>query len=425
MIALHRRDDPLPARDDAGGAMLAFGNGRSYGDSCLIDDGKMLLTRGLDRFIALDAQAGILRCEAGVLLDTILNLLAPQGWFLPVVPGTAQVTVGGAIANDIHGKNHHRVGSFGRHVTRFELVRSDGSRRICARDENAALFAATIGGLGLTGLITWVEIQLARIASPWLRVETLSFQGLDEFLAVSRESDWTHEYTVAWIDGLARPEQRWRGVFSRANFVATDAGPAEPRSRLKVPFAPPFRVLRNWTQRLYNGLHLRRNPPGFSTCHYRPFFFPLDGVSHWNRLYGPHGFVQHQCVLPAAAVTEVLPRLLEATITAGHPPYLAVLKSFGDLPSPGLLSFPREGTTLAMDFPFCGEPTRRLLDHLNALVADADGAVYPAKDAHMHARHFRRFFPDWSRFTDHVDPAFSSAFWQRVRSGSDTMEDLF
>lgn len=410
IVRLERRDAPLPAGTER---LLAHGNGRSYGDVCLNADGTLLHTRGLDRFIAFDAEAGLLRCEAGVLLGEILDLIVPRGWFLPVLPGTQFVTVGGAIANDVHGKNHHRVGSFGHHVLRLELLRSDGQRLECSADEHATLFAATIGGLGLTGLVTWAELRLQRVPSPWLQAETLPFRGLDEFLALSTASADSHAHTVAWIDCTARDAAR--GLFFRAN--AVPASRAEPRrGRWSVPFTPPLSLVNRPGVRLFNALyhalHARRRAPRL--CHYRPYFFPLDAVAHWNRIYGPRGFLQHQCVVPTAAAPQALDEILQRVARDGGGSFLAVLKQFGDQAAPGLLSFARPGITLALDFPLRGAATLRLLDALDRVVAAAGGAVYPAKDARMAGADFRRFFPAWERLVPLVDPRFSSSFWRRV-----------
>lgn len=410
---LRDRHQPLPQGSPR--PLLAVGNRRSYGDSCQNQGGSVLDARGLDRFIAFDPATGVLRCEAGVLLDDILRLVVPAGWFLPVTPGTRFVTVGGAVANDVHGKNHHRAGSLGRHVRRLELLRSDGRRIECGGGEASALFSATIGGLGLTGLITWVELQLTAAASPWLNVETLRFHSLAEFFALSAESSERFEHTVAWIDCLAPAHSRGRGLLSRANPCTGLAdGPARPRRRWRVPLTPPFPVLAGAGLRGFNRLWFHRPVRRHATRHYLPFFYPLDGIGEWNRLYGRKGFLQHQCVVPPAASAEAIAELLDAIAERGTGSFLAVLKTFGTLPSPGLLSFPRPGTTLALDFPFRGQSTLDLLSRLDAIVADAGGAVYPAKDARMSSRHFRQFFPAWDTFATHIDPAFSSSFWRRV-----------
>lgn len=412
VAALHDRDADLPALP---APMLAYGNGRSYGDVCQLEGGSLLLARGLDRFIAFDRATGVLRCEAGVLLDEVLRLAVPAGWFLPVAPGTRYATVGGALANDVHGKNHPRAGTLGRHVRAFGLRRSDGGHLTCTPRQHPELFAATIGGLGLTGLVTWVEVQLAAVASPWLAVETLRFGELAEFFALAEASLASHEHAVAWIDCLAPRGRRGRGVFSRANAACGLAnGPAPPRRRLSVPFTPPFPLLGGPGLRTFNRLYWHLPRRRHRTVHYRPFFYPLDGIGHWHRLYGPRGFLQHQCVLPPSVAPAAIAALLDAIADSGTGSFLAVLKTFGALPSPGLLSFPRPGTTLALDFPFRGEATLALLARLDTIVAEAGGAVYPAKDARMRGDHFRQFFPAWEAFARHIDPAFSSSFWRRV-----------
>jgi FAD/FMN-containing dehydrogenase len=367
--------------------------------------------------MAFDEDTGLLRCEAGVTLAEILWLVVPRGWFLPVVPGTKWVSLGGAIANDIHGKNHHRVGTFGAHVTRFELLRSSGERVCCSLAENAPLFRATVGGLGLTGLILWAEVRLTRIPGPAIAMDRVRFAGLEEFFALGA-SDRDFEYTVAWVDCLRR-RGPLRGIFMRGNHAAG----AAPRSRAPagsphsgLRFDPPFALVRRPAMSAFNALYYRGQlkPRVSRTVAYEPFFFPLDAIPGWNRLYGPKGLVQYQCVVPDAAEHRHIRDVLAEVRRSSEPCCLAVLKVFGDAPSPGLLSFPRPGVTLALDFPFRGDPTLRLLDRLDAIVAGAGGAVYPAKDARMSGASFRRFFPRWESFGEHVDPRFSSSFWRRV-----------
>ena len=399
------------------GHALPRGNGRSYGDVCLDDGGTLLDARGLDRFIAFDPETGVLRCEAGVLLGTILDLFVPCGWFLPVVPGTRFVTVGGAIANDVHGKNHHAVGSLGCHVRCFELLRSDDTRRICSPQENADWFAATLGGLGLTGLITWAELQLRRVPGAWFDTETRRFGHLDDFFELSAHSEHDFEYTVAWVDCTARGNALGRGVFSRGNHSAAAAGAKSPREGgLRMPITPPFSLVNGLTLHAFNWQHFHRAPRALqrSPQHHRPWLFPLDGIRDWNRMYGPRGFLQYQCVLPPTAARDGVRELLDRIAASGTGSFLAVLKQFGGIRSPGLLSFPRPGTTLALDFANRGPATFELLDRLDEVVAAAGGAVYPAKDARMSGERFRGYFPAWRQFSEFIDPAFSSGFWRRV-----------
>jgi FAD/FMN-containing dehydrogenase len=403
---------------NTGSSVLPHGNGRSYGDSCLNGGGTLIHTRGLDRFISFDPATGRLECEAGVLLADILDLVVPQGWFLPVTPGTKFVTIGGAIANDVHGKNHHRTGTFGRHVTSFVLLRSDGERMTCSANENPTLYAASIGGLGLTGLIVTAQIQLRRIAGPWLSTETHRFRNLGSFFELSQASDRSYEYTVAWIDCAARGDALGRGLFTRANHAPAnpESKPAAPSGHLSVPVTPPISLVNRLSLRSFNALYYRkqRRDVIHSTSHYEPQFYPLDGIGRWNRLYGPRGLLQYQCVIPPASAREGITELVTAIAASGSGSFLAVLKEFGDMPSPGMLSFPRPGTTLALDFPNDGMTTFALLDRLDDIVAAAGGAVYPAKDARMSGRHFRQYFPQWESFAPHIDPRFSSSFWRRV-----------
>ena len=416
VVRMHWRDAALPM--DNGKCMLPFGNGRSYGDCCLNDQGILVDARGLDRFIAFDAQAGTLRCEGGVLLYEVLALAVPRGWFLPVTPGTQFVTVAGALANDVHGKNHHRAGTFGRHVRCFELLRSDGTRLQCSPTENSAWFSATIGGLGLTGLVTWVEIQLKAIPGEQIEKEIIRYDRLDEFFQLSRESDLSFEYTVAWIDCAAKGASLGRGLYIRGNAVAGKRlqSTKVPNTRLGVPFDPPFALINGPSLRLFNAFYYRKQIRARtrSIVHYSKFFYPLDAIGSWNRIYGSNGMLQYQCVIPhhhaAAAISEILHQIAGA----GTGSFLAVLKLFGELPSPGLLSFPRPGATLALDFPNQGRRTFDLLDRLDAITIAAGGALYPAKDARMSTGTFQRSFPNWKELGPFIDPQFSSSFWRRV-----------
>lgn len=413
---IHRLNDRRARLPWSDRSLLVHGNGRSYGDVCLNDGGDLLLARGLDRFIAFDRETGVLRAEAGVLLSEVLDLCVPHGWFPAVTPGTRFVTLGGAVANDVHGKNHHRAGTFGCHVRALELLRSDGERRLCSATEAPDWFAATIGGLGLTGLITWVEIQLQRIEGPWLQASSRRFADLDRFFQMSDAADRNDEFTVAWVDCAARGGNLGRGVFMTGNFAPRSAGAGAPpraHGRLGVPLVPPVSLVNGASLKAFNALYYRR-PEQDGLSHYAPFFYPLDGVGHWNRIYGPRGFLQYQCVLPPDAAGPALRELLGRIAASRQGSFLAVLKRFGERRSPGLLSFPRPGVTIALDFPFKGGPTLRLLDELDAVTLAAGGALYPAKDARMTEAAFRQSFPGLERFLPFVDPGFSSGFWRRV-----------
>jgi FAD/FMN-containing dehydrogenase len=299
-------------------------------------------------------------------------------------------------------------------VRRFELVRSDGARLECSPDSRADLFAATIGGLGLTGLVTWAEIALKPIRSARLDAETLPFAGIDDFLALSSESNAGFEHVVGWIDTTSRAG---RGLFMRANFVGeSDGSLSEPvaAARLRVPFDLPRAASSRAVLSLFNALHYRVAARGTHRVHFAPFFHPLDAVGDWNRFYGAGGLLQHQCVIPMGAARGALDEMLAAMRSAGEASFLSVLKVFGDRPSPGILSFPRPGVTLALDFP-ARASTLALLERLDRIVVAAGGAVYPAKDARMSPSTFAASFPRVEEFAHHVDPAFSSSFWRRVR----------
>lgn len=419
ILQLRWASDALPLPATGGVTLLPYGQGRSYGDSCLNDGGTLLLTQGLDRFIHFDRDGGLLRCEAGVTLAEILRLIIPQGWFLPVTPGTQFVSVGGAIANDVHGKNHHRAGTFGCHVTRFELLRSDGRRLVCSPQENAEWFAATVGGLGLTGLITWAEIRLRPIANPFIATETIRFANLDEFFELSAAAEADYEYTVAWLDCLASGRRFGRGLFMRGNHAAQQLSGLPPVSKPKnrpFPFDAPNWMLNNLSIRAFNlaYYHRQRSKTASSLSHFAPFFYPLDAILAWNRIYGRRGFLQYQCVVPDDSGHTVIRSILEKIVASGQGSFLSVLKTFGDVPSPGLLSFPRKGVTLALDFPMRGAGTLELLNELDVIVRQAGGAVYPAKDARMSPESFQAYYPRWQEFSQYIDPEFSSSFWRRV-----------
>jgi FAD/FMN-containing dehydrogenase len=410
-----REDRPVLPDDDH--PVLTFGLGRSYGDSCLNDGGHLIDTSHLDRFISFDSGSGLFACEAGVSLAGILAFILPHGWFLPVTPGTKFVTVAGAVANDVHGKNHHRAGTFGCHVTRFELLRSDGSRYLCSKDENPELFRATIGGLGLTGVILWVEFKLRRIASAFITSHKKPFGSLAEFAALSASADKTDEFTVSWLDCLS---PKGRGVFIAGNHVEESDGSLSkpvPQPKLSVPLDAPGFLLNRLSVAAFNQLYYSMNRGGSNNTktHFDPFFYPLDAIGKWNRMYGSRGFLQYQFVVPDEhedLVYEILKRLVKS----GRASFLAVLKKFGGIASPGMLSFPRPGTTLALDLPYRPD-TVRLLEELDAMLRTCPGTrIYPAKDARMSPETFTHSFPQWREFKRYIDPRFSSSFWRRVTS---------
>lgn len=411
---LNQRDCGVPDRLPR--PLLAYGNGRSYGDVCLTEQGTLLLTRGLDRFIEFDAQRGVLRCEAGITLAEILALIVPHGWFLASTPGTRMATIGGAVANDVHGKNHHIAGSFGHHVRVLELWRSDGSVIECSAEDNTEWFHATIGGLGLTGLIRWVELQLKPIQNPWMWVESQRFANIDEFWMLNRLAEERAPYTVAWIDCLAKGKAQGRGILFSGQHAAAQAElPLLKESHSRIPVDPPISMVNGFSLKVFNTMYYSQpvKPQGQLT-HYIPYFYPLDAIQNWNRIYGKRGFYQYQCLIPPRDAEHATRALLDTIGKRGQGSFLAVLKTFGNIPSLGMLSFPRPGTTLALDFPNRGHDTLRLLEDLDAIVQEAGGALYPGKDARMPSSLFQSGYPLWEAFNEFVDPGFSSRFWQRV-----------
>lgn len=398
---------------------LAYGMGRSYGDVCLNPEGLLWKTTSLDRFMAFDEATGILQCEAGVLLRDIQRLCLQRGWCLPVVPGTQLITVGGAIANDVHGKNHHVAGSFGDHVRRFTLARTDGSVQVCKPGQ--PMFAATVGGLGLTGVIVDAELTLKRVPGPWLNVETLPYRDLQEFFELADASEAGWEHTVSWIDCL---HGAGRGIFLRANPATTPADWATAAKRLKdpstqgtrrVPLVPPVSLVNRLSLKPFNALYYAMKS-GRSTQlqHIEAFQHPLDALLDWNRIYGPRGFYQYQCVLPFASGRDGIRAMLDRIAGAGMGSFLAVLKTFGQRDSVGMLSFAQPGVTLALDFPNQGERTLTLFESLDAIVREGGGRLYAAKDARMPRSLFESGYPQLAAFLPHRDPGISSAMSRRL-----------
>ena len=405
-LATLRREDDLAERLGAG-SLIARGNGRSYGDAALNPD-LTLSMLAMDRLLSFDAERGVLDCEAGVLLSDVLSAFAPRGWFPPVVPGTAQVTIGGMIATDVHGKNHHRDGSFGNHVESFRLATGDGEVLNCSGDENPNLFAATIGGMGLTGIVLSASFRMARIESAHLRTETVATRDLDatmETLAAS--NDW--RYSVAWIDGSARGGALGRGLVSRGDFAPADTIPAatlaahsrlRPQRQLPAPGFPLSVALNGFSVRVFDALYNRvgRLRAGSRFVDYGSFFFPLDRVRSWNRLYGAGGFVQYQCVLPTSQSSSGVRAILERVASSKHLVYLAVLKLLGP-EGDGLMSFPMPGYTLALDFPM-RSGTLDLLGSLDEITATHGGRIYLAKDAHCRPDRVREGYPKLGLFNE-------------------------
>jgi len=420
IVPLHWQSDFPAVTAGLHNGALPVGMGRSYGDVCLLKDGNLLLTTAMNRLIEFDPETGLLTAEAGLTLAQILDFAVPRGFFLPVTPGTKYVTLGGAIANDIHGKNHHVAGTFGRHITQFELVRSDGSRMLCSPTENLGFFSATIGGLGLTGLITWATLQLKPIVSRKIDYEGIQFHGIDEFLDLTNQSK-DIEYTMSWVDVTSTGRNFARGIFMQGDHsTRRDELKRSPKPKLVFPFDAPGFALNALTVSLFNTafFHKQLHKRVVSLVDYDPFFYPLDKVLHWNRMYGKRGLLQFQYVIPWEHAKEGTIAILHEVTKSGLASFLAVLKAFGDVASPGMMSFPRPGITLALDFPIKPNKSFSLFARLAEMTREFGGRLYPAKDAAMTAPQFQSFYPQWEQFAHYRDPLLTSSFWERVTPNS-------
>jgi len=393
---------------------IAFGNGRSYGDVCLNSGSSLWLTQGLNCFISFDRLSGLLKCESGVLLKDIQDITVPEGWMLPVSPGTQLITVGGAIANDIHGKNHHVKGSFGDHVTLIKLLRTNGEEIECGPNLHPEWFAATLGGIGLTGVILEAVIQLRRVNGPWLESETIPYSNLEDFFELADSSEKKWEHTVSWVDCAAGHGSR--GLFMRGNHSNNQAEPPTQKKKINISITPPISLINKLSLSPFNNAYFRlnKNKSLSRQIHYKSFFYPLDNINNWNRMYGPKGFYQHQCVIPREVGKDVINEMLSQIALAGEGSFLAVLKTFGNRKSVGMLSFPKPGVTLALDFPNNGAKTLKLLERLDAIVAQAFGRIYLAKDAHMSRSLFERGYPMHQEFLKYRDPGISSEMSRRL-----------
>ena len=403
-----------PERLRAAGPGIAYGNGRSYGDVDLNAGGVLWDVRGLDRFISFDERTGVLEVEAGITLKDVQDVMIPRGWKLAVTPGTQLITVGGAIANDIHGKNHHSDGTFGHHVRRLLLARTDGELIECGPDLEPEWFASTVGGMGLTGIVLTAALQLQRVAGPWIDAEDVVFESIEEFFTLSDESDRGWKHSVSWID--CTTDGGRRGIFSRGN-PSTETKDATHRTLpLGVPITPPLSMVNGLTLRAFNRGYflMKKLRAGRGLVDYRTFFYPLDGIRDWNRMYGPAGFFQYQSVIPREGAVEATKEMLGQIAASGDGSFLGVLKTFGEIPSLGMLSFPKAGVTLALDFPNRGGRTEALFQRLDAIVDEAGGRLYAAKDARMTREMFERGYPRLTEFDAYRDPGISSELSRRL-----------
>jgi decaprenylphospho-beta-D-ribofuranose 2-oxidase len=390
----------------ADGGRIAYGAGRAYGDAALNSQGRVILTRRLNRMLAFDNDSGLLEAEPGVTFNDLLAVFLPRGWLVPATPGTAFATLGGAVANDIHGKNHDRVGSFGDHLTWIDLMLPSGEIVRTTDSERPELFRATIAGLGLTGVIVGIGLRLMRVPSSAVRVRERRCRNLDAFLAALAEARQRATYSVGWIDGLAKGRELGRGLLEEAE-PATEAVADTPQRARRVPMDAPGSVLNPITIGLFNAAYYRRVPVGGREriVPYRRFLYPLDAISDWNRIYGRGGFFQFQCVLPDASAPRGIRLLLEEIAGSGRASFLAVLKTLG-AEGRGYLSFPMRGYTLALDFPRRGG-VEDVLRRLERLTLDHGGRIYLAKDAVLSPEGFRAMYPKLPEFQavlDAIDP---------------------
>ncbi len=395
--------------------ILPRGLGRAYGDAALNSNGALILMERLDRMLAFNPETGVLKCEAGVSLADIIQTFLPRGWFLSVTPGTKFCTVGACVACDVHGKNHHHDGSFGNFVRALSLLLPSGEVVRCSREENAELFYATLGGMGLTGIVLEVELQLRPVQSAYILVDYVRTRHLDETLQTFHKRDQHYLYSVAWLDCVASGRGFGKGVLMFGRHAAPDDLPAprradplhvRPKREKRVPFDLPEFVLNTVSLRTFNALYYATHPTREGALiDYDTYFYPLDSILQWNRAYGKRGFVQWQCVLPYERGVENLTRILETAQKRRTYPFLSVLKRMGE-PSGGLLSFPMPGYTIALDFPV-RNGLFEVLDELDRIVIEAGGRLYLAKDARMSAQTFALTYPQlprWREIKAQVDP---------------------
>jgi decaprenylphospho-beta-D-ribofuranose 2-oxidase len=379
---------------------IPHGNGRCYGDASLSDD--VINTLRYDKILALDELHGTITCQSGILLSDLLQVIVPRGWFLPVTPGTKFITVGGAVASDVHGKNHHVDGAFSNQIVTMSVLTGTGETIVCSKTNHSDLFWATCGGMGLTGIVLEVTFRLKRIQSSHIRQKQIKAVNLDEVMALfDQNTDST--YSVAWIDCLKTGDHFGRSILMLGEHAGTDETPTEhkllakEKSLLTVPFHFPSFVLNGYSVKLFNALFYAKNYRRElnSVVHYDGFFYPLDSILEWNKIYGKKGFVQYQFVLPIENSKKGLVDILKRINKMGMGSFLAVLKLFGD--QDNLISFPMKGYTLALDFPI-KKGLFEFLDELDQVVADYGGRIYLSKDARMKKEIFWKTYPHATEF---------------------------
>jgi decaprenylphospho-beta-D-ribofuranose 2-oxidase len=405
---------------------IARGLGRSYGDASVNEGKRVLGTRKLDRYIAFDESTGTLTCEAGISLARIIQDFLPRGWFPMITPGTKFVTVGGCIANDVHGKAHHAQGCFSSSVDAFTIVLANGEERTASRDENADLFWANFGGMGLLGIILTVTLRLRKVETAYFRQKSIEVRDLEEMMQTLEEQDHVFPYSVATLDVFARGAQLGRGVIAFGDHATrAELSPAEAKEplrvsgppRLTLPFNLPQLTLNSLSMRVGNAMILGLQRSAKPIGHYESFFYPLDMIGQWNRAYGRRGFTQYQFVIPFSDGARRMREILGAILSSGELPFLNILKRLGK-ESGGILSFPKEGYTFAIDFPI-RQGTAALLQRIDAMVLEAGGRIYLGKDSFVDKSMFRAMYPAldrWLAIKAKYDPegVFSSDLARRV-----------
>ena len=422
------REASLPCK----APLIARGCGRAYGDAATLDGGTVLLTERLDRFLDFDEASGLVTAEAGATIAEILGIFLPRGWFPPVTPGTKHVSLGGCVAADVHGKNHHRDGAFGAHVREITLALADGTLRRCSPESDSELFWATVGGMGLTGIILEIKLRLARVESAYVIVQHHTARDWESTLELLEGEAGDEQTSMAWVDGVATGARLGRSIVMRGHHARLDELPAHvhgalcarPRRERNLPVDLPGWALHPAGVACINTLYVwwQERKKGPFVTHYDPYFYPLDSLGNWNRAYGKKGFTQYQCVLPGVSAHAALREIFETMRAERRSSYLAVLKRFGP-EGPGPLSFPMAGHTLALDFPLSDPGIFAFLDRLDAIVLAHGGRVYLAKDVRLSPENFRAMysrFEAWQRMKKAVDPEdrFASDLSRRLKMGA-------
>jgi decaprenylphospho-beta-D-ribofuranose 2-oxidase len=390
-------DEVLAALNDASASTLARGAGRSYGDAALNEGGRIIRTTRMKVVHAFNPDSGEIVVDPGVTFGDLLQEYAPRGWIPPVTPGTQFATMAGAVANDVHGKNHDRDGSIGDHVRWLDLALPDGTLQRVDRGNAREVFEATIGGIGLTGVMTRICLRMKRVPGSTLLVRERRVAHLDEYLEALEDSRSRSQYSVGWIDGLARGRHLGRGILETADHIE-DPRPLPRRRRVRLPVDLPEAAINSWTVGLFNRCYFARIPARGRERKrdLAAFFYPLDMITDWNRMYGRSGFVQFQCVIPDGEARPALHELLAAITTSGLASFLAIIKTLGSNGA-GCLSFPMRGVTLALDFPL-RRSTGELLNRLHGITVDHGGRIYLAKDSCVSAQDFRQMYPRIAEF---------------------------